>query len=80
MSSNLFDEPGPVRIEIHVNLYDSGARFDWDLTATNPETGDLLAMRAAVARRRYRLGPELARVLLEVQELLKDSADLERGK
>lgn len=80
MNPNLFGEPGPVRIEIHVNLYDEGTRFDWDLTATNPETGDLLAMRAAVARRRYRLGPELSRVLLEVQELLKDSAGIERGR
>ena len=66
----LFGEPGPVRIVLHINLSDDGARFDWDLEATNPDTGDLLAMRAAVARRRYRLGPELSRMLLEVQQVV----------
>lgn len=72
---NLFGDPGPVRITIHVNLYDQGSRFDWDLEATNPETGDLLSMRAAVARRRYRLGPELSRILLEVERVIREQAD-----
>jgi len=69
--ATLFGEPGPVRIELHINLSDDGASFDWDLEATNPETGDLLAMRAAVARRRYRLGPELSRMLLEVHDVVR---------
>jgi len=68
--STLFGEAGPVRVTLHINLYDNAARFDWDLEAINPDTGDLLAMKAAVARRRYRLGPELSRMLLEVQAVI----------
>lgn len=69
--ATLFGEPGPVRITLHVNLDDTGSTFDWDLEAINPDTGDLLAMRAAVARRRYRLGPELSRMLLEVHDVVQ---------
>lgn len=77
---NLFEEPGPVRVTIHVNLYDSGSKFDWDLEAINPDTGDVLSMRAAVARRRYRLGPELSRILLEVQRVVGEETSSGGGR
>lgn len=70
--NTLFGEPGPVRVTIHVNLYDQGSTFDWDLEAINPDTGDVLSMRAAVARRRYRLGPELSRMLLEIERVIRE--------
>jgi hypothetical protein len=72
--STLFGEPSPVRVVIHVNLHRGALRFDWDLAATNPDTGDLLAMSAHVQLPRHALGPELSRMLLAVQELLSEGS------
>ena len=62
--SNLFGDPAPLRVVLHVNLWPGGARFDWDGMAQNPETGDIVAMHAAPALLRTNLGPELSRMLL----------------
>lgn len=64
--TDLFDDHTPIRAVIHVNLHRQRLIFDWDIAVTNPETGDVLAMKAVVARRRESLGVELARMLLEV--------------
>ena len=69
--TDLFGEPTPIRIVLTFNSWSGGTRFDWDLVATNPETGDLLAMHAHPARRPGKLGPEVARALLLVDELLR---------
>lgn len=73
--SDLFGEQPPLRILIHVNLHRGGGRFDWDLMATNPETGDLHAMSAHPWRRRTNLGPELSRMLLEAQSVIREFED-----
>jgi hypothetical protein len=61
---NLFGETTPLRIVLHLNTHAHEPRFDWDVMATNPETGDLLAMEAHVRVPRHKLGPELAEMLL----------------
>ena len=68
---DLWNQPSPVRIVITFNTWALGTRFDWDLVATNPETGDLLAMHAHPCRRPGKLGPELARALLLADELIR---------
>lgn len=73
--TDLFGEPTPVRVVLTFNSWAGGSRFDWDLVATNPETGDLLAMQAHPARRPGKLGPEIARALLLVDELLRGAMD-----
>lgn len=73
--TNLWGEHTPVRVVLTFNSWSGGTRFDWDLVATNPETGDLLAMRAHPARRPGKLGPEIARALLLVDELLRGAMD-----
>lgn len=73
--ATLFGAPSPVRVVLTFNSWSGGERFDWDLVATNPETGDLLHMEAHPARRRPQLGPEIARALLGTQLLLSAELD-----
>lgn len=74
---DLFGTPTPVRVVLTFNSWARGQRFDWDLVASNPETGDLLAMHAHPCRRPGKLGPEIARALLLVDELLRAELDPE---
>lgn len=74
----LFGDPTPVRVVIHLNLHPGAVRFDWDLMAMNPDTGDLLAMEAHVQLPRHRLGVELSRALLSAQAVL--SAETGQGE
>lgn len=74
---DLFGSPSPVRVVLTFNSWARGQRFDWDLVASNPETGDLLAMHAHPCRRPGKLGPEIARALLLVDELLRAELDPE---
>jgi len=62
--TTLFGDPTPLRIVLHLNTHAHEPRFDWDVMATNPDTGDLLAMEAHVRVPRHKLGPELAEMLL----------------
>lgn len=70
--TDLFDQPHPVRIVLHVNLWPGRLRFDWDGIATNTDTGDILAMFASPANHRPTLGPELSRMLLWMHETIRE--------
>lgn len=68
---DLFGEPIPIRVVLHVNMDRGHGRFDWDGFAQNPDTGDVLAIHATVARLRASLGPELSRMLLWTERTLR---------
>lgn len=70
--SDLFHQPIPIRMVLHVNLWPGRLRFDWDGVATNPDTGDILSMFASPANHRQTLGPELSRMLLWCHEVVRE--------
>lgn len=72
---DLFGNPLPLRIVLHVNVDRGGGRFDWDGMAQNPETGDLVAMFASPANLRRNLGPELSRMLLWTQQCIHENEE-----
>lgn len=78
--SDLFEQPAPIRIVLHVNLWPGRLRFDWDGMAQNPDTGDILSMFAQVAAPRESLGPELSRMLLWCHEVVREQDDASRRR
>jgi len=78
----LFGPPEAVEITIRVGLVPSSDHVQVQIEATDPETGELLAMRSVPHRPRRSLGPELARALNYVTQLviaLEQGADLPRA-
>lgn len=70
--TDLFGEPTPLRAVLHFNLWGARSRLDWDLLVTNAATGDIILMDAHVAVPAHKLGPSIARALLDVQRALSD--------
>jgi hypothetical protein len=71
--SDLFGGATPLRVVLHLNLWQGHHRFDWDALAQNPDTGDVYAITASPGRTRSALGPELARALLWIQSQVSEA-------
>ena len=76
--SNLFGESLPLDVRLRFRLRGPERTVQWDVVATNPDTGDLLAMDVSEVTPRSDLGPALSRALLRLQEIvqLQESGEL----
>lgn len=72
--TDIFGEPAPIRAVVHLNLWASRTRLDWDLLVQNASTGDILRMEAHPNIPAHKLGPELSRMLLVLLDSLGTSS------